>query len=126
MIQAISVTTPDHAVRDVLLATGSDSLSAAFRNLAREAQDDLTRRYEELCAHYAMTPTRNNLGVAHENGAISIALAPETSSDGMRRSTSIGSTPSKGGSTDFPGATVVPLSTGSRGRLTRFCGMLGL
>jgi hypothetical protein len=51
----------------------SDSLSAAFRNLAREAQDDLTRRYEELCAHYAMTPTRNNLGVAHENGAIESA-----------------------------------------------------
>jgi hypothetical protein len=51
----------------------SDSLSAAFRNLAGEAQDDLTRRYEELCAHYAMTPTRNNLGVAHENGAIESA-----------------------------------------------------
>jgi hypothetical protein len=32
----------------------SDSLSAAFRNLARDAQDDLTRRYEELCVHYAM------------------------------------------------------------------------
>jgi hypothetical protein len=51
----------------------SDSLSAAFRNLAREAQDDLTRRYEELCAHYAMTPSRNNPGVAHENGAIESA-----------------------------------------------------
>jgi hypothetical protein len=50
-----------------------DSLSAAFRNLAREAQDDLTRRYEELCAHYGMTPTRDNLGVAHENGAIESA-----------------------------------------------------
>jgi transposase InsO family protein len=48
----------------------SDSLSAAFRNLAREAQDDLTRRYEELCVHYGMTPSRNNPGVAHENGAI--------------------------------------------------------
>src|SRR5262252_5234102 len=48
----------------------SDSLSAAFRNLDREAQDDLTRRYEELCAHYGMTPTRNNPGVAHENGSI--------------------------------------------------------
>jgi hypothetical protein len=51
----------------------SDSLSAAFRNLDREAQDDLTRRYEELCAHYGMTPTRNNPGVAHENGAIESA-----------------------------------------------------
>ncbi len=51
----------------------SDSLSAAFRNLDREAQDDLTRRYEELCAHYGMTPTRNNPGIAHENGAIESA-----------------------------------------------------
>jgi transposase InsO family protein len=48
----------------------SDSLSAAFRNLGRDARDDLTRRYEALCAHYGMTPTRNNTGVAHENGAI--------------------------------------------------------
>jgi transposase InsO family protein len=51
----------------------SDSLSAAFHNLAREAQEDLTRRYEELCAHYAMTPSRNNRGVAHENGSIESA-----------------------------------------------------
>jgi hypothetical protein len=35
----------------------SDSLSAAFRNLDRDAQDDLTRRYEELCTHYGMTPS---------------------------------------------------------------------
>jgi hypothetical protein len=48
----------------------SDSLSAAFRNVDRAAQEDLTRRYEALCAHYRMTPTRNNVGVAHENGAI--------------------------------------------------------
>ena len=48
----------------------SDSLSAAFRNLDRDAQEDLTRRYEELCAHYGMMPTRNNPGVAHENGSI--------------------------------------------------------
>lgn len=27
-------------------------------------------RYEELCAHYGMTPTRNNKGVAHENGSV--------------------------------------------------------
>lgn len=51
----------------------SDSLSAAFRNLDREAKDDITRRYEEFCAHYRMTPTRNNRGVAHENGAIESA-----------------------------------------------------
>jgi hypothetical protein len=48
----------------------SDSLSAAFRNLERSAAEDLTQRYEALCAHYGMTPTRNNVGVAHENGAI--------------------------------------------------------
>jgi hypothetical protein len=48
----------------------SDSLSAAFRNLDREARKDLTRRYEELCGHYGMTPSRNNRGVAHENGSI--------------------------------------------------------
>jgi hypothetical protein len=48
----------------------TDSLSAAFRNLDRAAQDDLTRWYDELCVHYRMTPTRNNLGIAHENGAI--------------------------------------------------------
>ncbi len=48
----------------------SDSLSAAFRNLSREARIDLTARYEALCAHYGMEPTRNNRGVAHENGAI--------------------------------------------------------
>ena len=33
-------------------------------------EDDLTRRYEALCAHYRMRPTRNNAGIAHENGAI--------------------------------------------------------
>ncbi len=48
----------------------SDSLSAAFCNLDRDAQEDLTRRYEELCAHYGMMASRNNRGVAHENGSI--------------------------------------------------------
>ena len=48
----------------------SDSLSAAFRNLDRDAAEDQTKRYEALCAHYRMTATRNNLGVAHENGVI--------------------------------------------------------
>lgn len=51
----------------------SDSLSAAFRNLDAEARSDLTRRYDALCAHYRMVPTRNNTGVAHENGAIESA-----------------------------------------------------
>jgi len=48
----------------------SDSLSAAFRNLEPDAAEDLTERYEALCVHYGMTPTRNNRGLAHENGAI--------------------------------------------------------
>ena len=48
----------------------SDSLSAAFRNLDRDAAEDQTRRFAALCAHYGMTATRNNLGIAHENGAI--------------------------------------------------------
>jgi hypothetical protein len=51
----------------------SDSLSAAFRNLERNAREDLTQRYDALCAHYRMEPTRNNRGVAHENGAIESA-----------------------------------------------------
>ncbi len=48
----------------------TDSLSAAFRNLDADARADLTTRYEALCAHYGMEPTRNNTGVAHENGSI--------------------------------------------------------
>ena len=48
----------------------SDSLSAAFCNLDRDAQEDLTQRYQGLMRHYAMTPSRNNPGVAHENGSI--------------------------------------------------------
>ena len=51
----------------------SDSLSAAFRNLHDEARKDLTTRYDALCAHYGMEPTRNNTGVAHENGSIESA-----------------------------------------------------
>ena len=51
----------------------SDSLSAAFRNLDADARADLTQRYDALCAHYGMQPTRNNRGVAHENGSIESA-----------------------------------------------------
>jgi hypothetical protein len=50
----------------------SDSLSAAFRNLDDDARVDQTRRYEALCAHYEMTPTRNNTGVAHEEALAAI------------------------------------------------------
>jgi hypothetical protein len=48
----------------------SNSLSAAFRNLDRDAQEDLRRCYEALRDHYGIEPTRNNRGVAHENGSI--------------------------------------------------------
>jgi hypothetical protein len=51
----------------------SDSLSAAFRNLAADAQEDLTARYAALMRHYEMAPSRNNAGVAHENGSIESA-----------------------------------------------------
>lgn len=46
----------------------TDSLSAAYKN--RQEQDDFTERYAELCQHYSLNATRNNRGVAHENGAI--------------------------------------------------------
>ncbi|MDP9164389.1 MAG: IS21 family transposase, partial [Pseudomonadota bacterium] len=51
----------------------SDSLSAAFRNLDADARTDLTRRYDALCGHYGMTPSRNNRGIAHENGSVESA-----------------------------------------------------
>src|SRR3546814_2847923 len=37
------------------------------------SSDLLTHRYDALCRHYRMEPTRNNRGVAHENGAIESA-----------------------------------------------------
>jgi hypothetical protein len=46
----------------------TDSLSAAFNNLAE--QQELTRRYEDLCRHYGMRASRCNPGQSHENGAI--------------------------------------------------------
>ena len=48
----------------------TDSLSAAYKNLSPSAQDDMTQKYNELCAHYKMKQTRNNKGVSHENGGI--------------------------------------------------------
>ena len=46
----------------------TDSLSAAFNNLAE--QEELTGRYSGLCKHYGMRASRNNLGESHENGSI--------------------------------------------------------
>jgi hypothetical protein len=48
----------------------TDSLSAAFKNLSREAQEDITARYDAFCRHYGMTATRNNRGKGHENGSV--------------------------------------------------------
>jgi hypothetical protein len=58
------------ALGGVPLEHRSDSLSAAFCNLDHDAREDLTQRYQGLMRHYDMTPTRNNRGVAHENGSI--------------------------------------------------------
>ncbi len=46
----------------------TDSLSAAYKN--KSEHDALTSRYQALCVHYGMRPSRNNLGVSHENGSI--------------------------------------------------------
>lgn len=48
----------------------TDSLSAAYRNMGGKRHKPLTRLYHELCDHYRLQPTRNNTGIAHENGAI--------------------------------------------------------
>jgi hypothetical protein len=57
--------------RDTLWALGgvpkehcSDSLSAAFRNLTADAQQNLTQGYQSLMRHYEMEPSRNNTGIA--------------------------------------------------------------
>jgi transposase InsO family protein len=46
----------------------TDSLSAAFNNLAE--QQELTQRYDDLCRHYGMRASRCNPGQSHENGSI--------------------------------------------------------
>ena len=51
----------------------TDSLSAGFRNRCKDDAEDMTERYRLLCRHYGMVPSRNNRGVAHENGAIESA-----------------------------------------------------
>jgi hypothetical protein len=51
----------------------TDSLSAAWKNRNLEDKEDQTSRYEALCQHYGMTPTRNNSGRGHENGSVESA-----------------------------------------------------
>lgn len=48
----------------------TDSLSAAFRNCEAGTKEDQTTLYEELAREYGFKPSRNNRGVAHENGSI--------------------------------------------------------
>ena len=64
-------------LQNALIASGgapkehrTDSLSAAYRNLGGHRTSDLTRLYDDLCDHYRMVPTRNNKGIAHENGSV--------------------------------------------------------
>ena len=47
----------------------TDSLSAARNN----RQNQWTEAYSDLCTHYNLTPTRNNLGQSHENGVVECA-----------------------------------------------------
>lgn len=65
-----------HGLQNALFACGgvphthrTDSLSAAYRNTGGR-NPQLTRLYQEVCDHYRMQATRNNPGVAHENGSI--------------------------------------------------------
>ena len=46
----------------------TDNLSAATK--AMGSKREFTERWKEFMAHYNMTPTTNNPGVSHENGAI--------------------------------------------------------
>jgi len=48
----------------------TDRLSAACRNRNGSFSADITRRYHALCSHYGLAYSRNNLGVAHENGRV--------------------------------------------------------
>lgn len=46
----------------------TDSLTAAYHNSG--GKHKLTERYQALCRHYRLRSSRNNTGIAHENGAI--------------------------------------------------------
>jgi len=49
----------------------TDRLSAAYRNLAE--REDEAKAYAAFCKHYGLQPTRNNAGIAHENGSVEAA-----------------------------------------------------
>jgi hypothetical protein len=48
----------------------TDNLSAAIHQLDADGRKDFTARYRALMSHYAMQPSTNNPGVAHENGDV--------------------------------------------------------
>jgi len=48
----------------------TDRLSAASRNRPGSYALDINPRYQALCTHFGLSPSRNNRGVAHENGII--------------------------------------------------------
>ena len=58
-----------HACGGVPQQHRTDSLSAAYRNGGGQRKP-LTQFYQGLCQHYGLQPTRNNTGIAHENGSI--------------------------------------------------------
>ncbi|WP_341792132.1 IS21 family transposase [Rickettsia endosymbiont of Gonocerus acuteangulatus] len=51
----------------------TDSLSAAFKNLYSNSEEDITKSYEAICIHYGMIATRNNRGKGHEHGSVEAA-----------------------------------------------------
>ncbi len=46
----------------------TDNLTAATK--AMGSKREFTERWQQVMAHYAITPTTNNLGVSHENGSV--------------------------------------------------------
>jgi len=59
-----------HALGGVPEAHRTDSLSASFKNLNKDAKEDLTERYKAFAEHYGMQAKRINPGKPNENGAI--------------------------------------------------------
>ena len=49
----------------------TDSLAAAYNN--NNQKEIFTKSYQQFCEHYHIKPTRNNLGISHENGSIESA-----------------------------------------------------
>jgi len=81
-------------VGGVPLEHRTDSLSAAFRNLCPDAAEDITRRYDGLCRHYGMIASRNNRGVAHENGpSRAVTVTPSGASNKRCSCAAIGVSP---------------------------------